>query len=130
MELRTSKLYKLDGYHLDCPCHGGHESIRAGSMFGDGKIPIARTIWLINKLASGAPIHQIQKELQSFSNNSKTVSSILVKLQTRMVTAILKHKPVFTGADEVEIDEMWVDWKNYDEKEGPAFRRKQMQEGT
>ncbi len=62
--------------------------------------------------------------------NRQTLTSVLTQLQLRMCAAVEKIKPSFTSEDEVEIDEMWIDWEIYDKRTGPNVRKRKMIRGT
>lgn len=128
--LRESKHYKLDGYELTCEKHGGHISVRRGSFFSSRRLPMSQMLYILRLLEVKTSITSIVKFFAQVKLNRETVASMLHQMQERMWLVLLeKYIPVFDPSDEVEIDEMWMDWEVWDNNIGPKSREAQWEGG-
>lgn len=130
LELRESKCYNNDGYEYYCPTHGGHISIRTGSWFAHRRLSIGQLLYIFHLLSSATSSNAVKNFLAQDKIHRTTVTSILHDLQHRMwLKLCANHIPTFTPADELEIDEMWLDWKKPENGGGPALRFEQWESG-
>jgi hypothetical protein len=119
MELLPSNIYKVDHYALQCPTHGGSISIRRGSFFAGRRLPLSQLLYIFHLLSCGTSITSVTKFFHSVKLHRHSVSRMLTCLQEKMWCVLRsRHMPTFTPADELEIDEMWLDWTAWDEREG------------
>jgi hypothetical protein len=130
LEVRDSKRFKEDKFELKCPTHGGSTSIRTDSFFFLKKLSVSRVLYTAHHYASQVSTSSIKKLSPQLKLDNQTLTRILTQLQTQMMEVIQKYRPVFDKHDDVEIDEMWADWEEYDEKIGPTARKQKMREGT
>jgi hypothetical protein len=74
-------------------------------------MPMTTIIYVIHHLASGMKGSALRK-IMDMGIGRKTVTGILRELQLLMQHFNEAMRPVFTETDYVEIDEMYIDWKN------------------
>lgn len=119
MVVVDSATHKSDGVCLDCPVHGGHFSIRRGSFFAGRHLRLSTLAHIFHLLNRGLAINTIADMHAQARVNRETVSNILRALQKRMWADLCEnHRPTFTPGDELEIDEMWMDWEQWERRVG------------
>lgn len=110
-----SKRFK-DGYESRCPVHSSlAESIKTGSFFADGKLLINKTMYIIHHLANHCGTTSIKGLIGIIDR--KTITKVLTKLQILMKQFIFAKPPRFDETDWIEIDEMYIDWENPENKD-------------
>lgn len=130
LELKESTIYKLDRYELNCKIHGGHRSIRTNSWFAASRLPLTQLLYIFHLLRSGAETTAIVNFFREVKLYRETVTGILRELQSKMLSILIKnHIPSFDPGDELEIDEMWMDWKQWDKRVGRDSRLAQWEGG-
>jgi hypothetical protein len=130
LELHQSDAYAGDRYELRCETHHDHISIRRGSFFESRRLPLTQQLYVFHLLASGASTSTITTFFQEAKLYRETVTSMLRELAMRMWSILQeKHRPVFTPRDEIEIDEMWMNWTKWEERVSPNARITDWKEG-
>ena len=129
--LKPHTQWKNDGHAVACELHGKVERIRTESWFAIGKKPLSQMLYILYILSCGASVKVCTKFFRAVRLHRDTVSTYLHDLQRRMLLKLLNnHTPLFNPHDEVEIDEMWVDWKEYDIPVGPGDKKQMLQKGV
>lgn len=118
--LRESTVYHIDKYELVCAIHGGHVSVRSGSWFASRHLPLSQLLYIFHLLRCGAGTTTVTRFFREANLYRETVTTILRQLQVKM-WSVLKEKyvPTFDPSDELEIDEMWMNWQEPDNRIGP-----------
>ena len=130
LELQPSTKYKMDGHALVCPVHGRHHSVRAGSWFAAHRLPLSELLYIFNMLRCHTACNSIERFFARAKLYRETITKVLRDVQDRMWTSLQKnHLPTFDPSDELEIDEMWMDWKRWENEVGPDARFKEWEGG-
>ena len=130
MELRVSTLYKMDGHALVCPVHGRHYSVRAGSWFASHRLPLSELLYIFDMLRCRTPCNSIARVFAGANLYRETITKVLHDLQAKMWSSLQQnHLPTFDPSDVLEIDEMWMDWKRWENEVGTDARFKEWEGG-
>jgi hypothetical protein len=130
MELVQNKEYKHDGYALKCPIHGQYKSIRANSFFAGRRQPLSQILYILKYLSAKVSNKSITTLFKEKKLDKRTISDILRCLQSKMLNILeSEYKPIFDPSDEVEIDEMWWNWRDPNDLVGPDDTDKTIKSG-
>jgi hypothetical protein len=131
MELKESTKYNGDGWELICSTHHDHISIRHDSWFANHKLRLSSLAHIFHLLSCKSSALSVSMVFKEIKLTTRTVYALLRDIQQKMWTTLCEnHKPTFDPSDEIEIDEMWIDWKQWEEHVGPAEREEQWRSGN
>jgi len=125
LTLRPSAHYAFDGHELACEVHGGHVSVRSGSWFAGRRLSLSVLVYIFYLLACRVSVSAVIRFFDSIKLHRVTVLALLHDIQVKMWAELRSnHMPTFNPGDELEIDEMWLNWEAWESESEPAREQK------